>query len=74
MLIKDMTTEQLLTPNLVLSNSDWGDYVIQPLDAGDGDLAYQVLNGKGKAVNVVWATIEGATACAELLAEGYLKE
>lgn len=40
----------------------------------DGDAVYQVVNVKGEKVNVEWATYDGAQACAELLAEGYLKE
>jgi len=39
-----------------------------------GDAVYQVFNDKGDKVNVEWATYEGATACAELLEEGHLRE
>jgi len=58
---------------LVWGNSTWGEFLIKPIGIGE-DTTYQVLNGKGEAVNVAWATLEGATVCAELLAEGYLRE
>ena len=51
----------------------WGEYYIQVLHADTEDESFQVCKN-GIAVNVEWATLEGATACAELLAEGYLKE
>ena len=57
-----------------IQDPTWGEYQIQT-DTDDGDDGkFQVLNGKGEAVNVEWATYEGAAACAELLAEGYFKE
>ena len=48
-------------------------YVIVIEGSGD-DAEFWVTNVKGNKVNVAWATLEGATAAAELLAEGYLKE
>ena len=73
-LLAGITDAELLTKNVAIGDSAWGSYTIKPVDAGDGDLAFQVLNNKGEQVNVEWATYEGAAACAELLAEGYLKE
>jgi len=52
----------------------WGDYAVIVEDTLFTDEVYWVLNSKGKKVNVAWATLEGAAAAAELLAEGYLKE
>lgn len=57
-----------------IKNPAWGEYHIETnTDDGD-DATFAVMNGKGKQVNVEWATIEGASACAELLAAGCLKE
>ena len=65
----------LLANSVQMTDPAWGEYSIHVVGAGSiDDATFQVLNGKGEAVNVEWATIEGATACAELLAEGYLKE
>lgn len=69
----DMSYTHSLQGKFVWGNSAWGEYVIQPIGSGE-DTQYKVLNGKGEQVNVVWATLEGATACAELLAEGMLQE
>ena len=55
----------------VMALPNWNGYQVQILGYGD-DCKFQVLNKQHEPVNVVWATIEGATACAELLAEGYL--
>ena len=63
----------LLDTSKVIKNPKWNGYMLQVIGIGD-DTAYHVLNWKGKKVNVEWATYEGAAACAELLAEGYLKE
>ena len=42
---------------------------------GDGeDAVFVILNASDRKVNVEWTTVEGATTCAELLAEGYLQE
>jgi hypothetical protein len=58
----------------VITSSKWGDYAIHVLGTGCVDSVFQVVNATGKEVNVEWATYDGAVACAELLAEGYLKE
>ncbi len=42
-------------------------------DDGD-DATFEVVNSKGQVVGCSWCTIEGASACAELLAGGYWKE
>ena len=66
----------LLDNSVQLTDPAWGEYSIHVINTyGTGtDHTYKVLNGKGKQVNVEWATVEGATACIELLAAGYLKE
>ncbi len=52
----------------------WGTYQVVMDGTLWTDEVYWVLNNKGEKVNVEWATEEGATACAELLALGVLKE
>ena len=59
---------------LVIGKGIWGDYVVHPHKGDDGDTVYDVLNGKGEPTKRTWQTFDGAAACAELLAEGYLKE
>ena len=56
-----------------ITDPKWGKYSIT-VQGIDDEETYHVLNGKGQRVNVEWATYEGASACAELLAEGYLRE
>lgn len=74
MVMKSFVSE-LIEVNMIkkITCAKWGTYYIQVLHADTDDEAFQVCSA-GVAVNVEWATVEGATACAELLAEGYLKE
>lgn len=50
------------------------EYTVVAWDVTSTEREYWVVNSQQQRVNVAWATREGATACAELLAEGYLKE
>ena len=50
------------------------EYTVVVWDVTSTQREYWVVNSQQQRVNVAWATMEGATACAELLAEGYLKE
>jgi len=56
------------------TNPDWNGYKIQVLHVDTEEERFQVCSKAGVAVNVEWYTLEGATACAELLAGGYWKE
>lgn len=73
-MVLGITPEELLTPNLVTGNSNWGEYVVKASKSDKGAIVYHVLNGKGEPTRHTWQTFDGAAACAELLAEGYLKE
>ena len=65
--------DMLTDTSVQIKDPKWGDYYIQVLNIDTEDETFQVCKN-GIEVNVEWATVEGATACAELLAEGYLKE
>ncbi len=58
----------------VLIGIDMGEYTVVRWDITSTESEYWVVNAEQQRVNVAWATREGATACAELLAEGYLQE
>ncbi len=59
---------------ILIKDPAWGTYNIQVIGINTEQECFQVLNDKGEKVNVEWATYDGAATCAELLAEGYLKE
>ncbi len=63
----------LSSTGVQIKDPTWGDYYIQVLHVNTEDESFQVCKS-GIAVNVEWATVEGATTCVELLAEGYLQE
>lgn len=61
----------------LIKDPAWGEYFIHVINMDTEEEKFhvcKVVKGAGKQVNVEWATVEGATACVELLAEGYLKE
>ena len=56
-----------------ITDPTWGEFHIETnTDDGD-DMVFVVRDSEGKQKYSDWATIEGATACAELLAGGYWK-
>jgi hypothetical protein len=64
----------LLSDSIVHTHQSYAGYSIQEIGKGEAT-QYKVLNGKGKqASKVLWQTLDGAAACAELLAGGYFKE
>ena len=58
-----------------IKDPSWGDYHIETNTDDGEDGVFLVMNSKGKQVSKrAWCTVEGATACAELLAGGYWEE
>ncbi len=56
-----------------IADPSWGEYHIETnTDDGD-DMVFVVRDSKGEQKCSEWATIEGATACVELLEGGYWK-
>lgn len=55
-------------------NDDMGSYHVETNTDEGEDATFDVVNKDGKVIGGAWCTVEGATACAELLAGGYWKE
>ncbi len=64
----------LLDTTVLIADPEWRGYKIQVIGINTEAECFQVLNAQDKQVRGTWCTVEGATACAELLAEGYWKE
>lgn len=57
-----------------ITGKSMGSYHIETNTDDGEDAMFEVINKDGKQIGCAWCTIEGATACAELLAEGHWKE